>query len=652
MPAAYRASITSFLNDSEERILGALIRAGWRDISESQKSAWELQIGVLRRALHECRWASGHVLLEYPLARRGKVIDTVILTQGLVLVVEFKCWEREYHAAARAQVEDYCLDLRDFHAESRSRILVPVLVATHGKAAPPPAGFPVVRDSVAPVWLANSDTLPEVLAQCVTIYGDPAAAIDAQRWDEAPYRPVPTIVEAAKALYQGHAVEEIARSRAAEEDLAATKRVIAEILRTARAQGRKVICFVTGVPGAGKTLVGLDLVHQMTSPAGKRSLACFLSGNGPLVRVLREALARDHYERTRKSLSTSHREVKTFIQNVHHFIREHYPREDPPPDRVVVFDEAQRAWNREQSFRKFRRDCSEPEAVLRIMERHDGFAAIIALLGLGQEIHTGEAGLSEWSRSLKSRLDRWWVVASPEALGLDEHGSTEVLLPDGRHHPHVTAEPALHLRVSVRAHKAAVLPRFAEAVLAHQCHDAAAILAQCREFPVVMTRSLGRAKEWLREQQRGTRRIGLVASSGARRLRPCCVDVSVRPEVENWFLGPATDVRSSYSLELAATEFEIQGLELDWVGVCWDLDLVPAEGRWVTQAFKGAAWHRVQDPVRRAYIINKYRVLLTRAREGMVIWVPKGDPADPTRPPEVYDRIASYLERCGVSAID
>ena len=377
----------------------------------------------------------------------------------------------------------------------------------------------------------------------------------------------------------------------------------------------------------------------------------FLSGNGPLVKVLSEALARDHCCRTGQSIVESRRKVSTFIQNVHLFIAAHFTSSTAPPDRVVVFDEAQRAWNRQQSLRKFKRDRSEPEIMLDVMDRHDSWAVIVALVGNGQEINTGEAGLGEWGRALAGGFKHWSVLASPQVAAGDFDGNGDALFETPPSDICLFQDAALHLDVSLRSYKAQAVSEFVSHVLSQKIEHARSALASCSGFPIVMTRDLVAAREWLKNRQRGSRRIGLIASSGARRLRAHGLDVRAELDVENWFLNGSSDVRSSYYLETPATEFGIQGLELDWTALCWDIDLVPQSGNWHVQAFKGTRWQTVHDKTRRRFVLNKYRVLLTRAREGLVIWIPRGDSADSTRPASVYQSIAAYLKSCGIAEL-
>jgi hypothetical protein len=647
MPALYEASVSDFLKANDDLIIGRLAnvtRQGFSELAAEQIEAWRDQLPILRSALADACARSWHLLLEFSIPRRGKRIDAVLLSGGLILVMEFKCGARYYDRNALAQVEDYCLDLRDFHRESRQRTLIPVLIATRANKGSFPSES--VLDFVAPVWRSNGPCLGEVLKRAATQYGsDPSESIDPGKWNTGEYLPTPTIIEAARLLYEGQNVREVSRCHAGAENLTKTAEAVAGAIHIARQNDQKIVCFITGVPGAGKTLAGLNIIHDRHLHEG--TLGAFLSGNGPLVRVLCEALARDHSERTKQAISESRRKVSTFIQNVHRFIDAHYSTKEPPPDQLIVFDEAQRAWNAGQSNRKFKRNFSEPEIMLDIMTRHLGWAVIIALVGNGQEINTGEAGLREWGRALVQRFSSWKVCISGNLTSSDT-SEEDRLFETAPEVLQVIETPFLHLGVSIRAYKAQAVSDFVAHLLSFNVEQARACLTDCSEFPILFTRDLTVAKRWLQRRQRGTRRIGLIASSGGRRLRAHGLDVRAELDVENWFLNGRDDVRSSHYLETPATEFGIQGLELDWTAVCWDVDLVPGETDWRIQAFKGTAWQQIHDRTRRQYVINKYRVLLTRAREGMIIWVPKGDASDWTRPVDKYDAIAGHLINCGI----
>ncbi len=657
MPAYYRSTVDAFLRDDTAKIVGRLTlrsaRSGFYQQQHAQTEAWRVQIAALAGALRAVEGgvleAGGQILLEYPIPRRGKRVDAVLLANGLVIAIEFKCGATGYATEAVRQIEDYCLDLRDFHEASRGRVLVPLLVCTEAPDRPEPAG--AVVDSVAPVWCANAATLGRCLSAIVRRY-DPAdgVPVDPVRWDRSNYLPTPTIIEAAQALYAGQNVREISRCHAGAHNLTRTSEAVIGAIETARRAGRKLLCFITGVPGAGKTLAGLNIVHNHDLHEG--DLGVFLSGNGPLVKVLREALARDHAARTGTARAEARRRVGTFVQNVHRFIDAYYAEPGKvPPDRVVVFDEAQRAWDADQSRRKFKRPHAEAEIMLDVMDRHRGWAVIVALIGSGQEINRGEAGLAEWGRALQQRFGHWDVRVSPQLESPDsgEGGRLFAGRPEGIH---IAADPALHLDVNLRSYRAEALSAFVSAVLNLNVEEARRIWPSLEGFPLVMTRDLQQARTWLRGKQRGSRRIGLVASSGARRLRAEGLDVQTQLDVEQWFLNDRADVRSSFYLERPATEFGIQGLELDWTSLCWGGDLYPAGGQWVCRAFRGTAWQQVRQQAVRRFIINKYRVLLTRAREGTVIWVPPGDSTDPTRRPAVCDAVASYLAACGVRQLE
>jgi len=652
MPTFYAASISQFLMDDENSIVGrqtTITQQGLTELSVEQLDAWRQQIQILRNALRSHGTRNWHLILEYSIPRRGKRIDAVILADRTVLVLEFKCGARKYERSACIQVEDYCLDLRDFHCGSRHRVIVPILVATQAEEKSRPSEQ--VLDWIAPVWLANGFSLGKVIEDAAAQYccsdRDP---IDPQLWAAAEYMPTPTIVEAARVLYEGQNVREISRCHAGAENLTRTSEMVMRTIQAARQNEQKMICFVTGVPGAGKTLAGLNIVHNRE--LHNDSLGVFLSGNGPLVRVLSEALARDHFIRAKTPIAESRRRVSTFIQNVHRFIDAHFASSVAPQDRVIVFDEAQRAWNAAQSNRKFKRNVSEPEIMFNIMDRHKGWAVIVALIGNGQEINTGEAGLREWGRAIIQRFPHWKVLISPCLASSEETGDEDALFETRPHTLEIVEEPALHLSVPLRSYRAEAVSQFISHLLSMQVGKAQLTLTSCADFPIVLTRDLEKARNWLRHRQRGSRRTGLIASSGGRRLKAHGLDVKSELEIENWFLNSVTDVRSSYYLETPATEFGIQGLELDWTGLCWDIDLVPEMGKWHVRTFKGTKWQTVQDLARRQYVLNKYRVLLTRAREGMVIWVPQGDGSDSSRPSKRYDAIAQYLCSCGIAEIN
>lgn len=650
VPRYYSRSVADFVSDDPNSVLGVLTTAAAArgfEVDNKQIRAWREEIDVLRHTLGALpELARGQIILEYPIPRRAKRPDAVVVCGDTVAVLEFKVGEKAAAAAARQQVEDYCLDLRDFHSASAGLRLIPILVPTESSEIPddPPESL----GGVASVRVTGAAGLRRTLAGCFR-GADCESGVPAAEWPKGTYHPTPTIIEAACHLYANMDVREISRSHAGSNNLQRTTLAVLAAISEARAHGSKTICFITGVPGAGKTLAGLNIVHNARLHTDG-DLGVLLSGNGPLVKVLREALARDEARRTGKSLDEARRTSATFVQGVHAFLDEYSEKSTAPLDRVVIFDEAQRAWNAEHAFRKFKRRSSEPALMLEIMNRHHGWAVIVGLIGGGQEINTGEAGLSEWGRVLEQRYLNWTVLVSNELLQGDHSTAGDTLFPLVPPGLDVITDPALHLRVCLRSYRAEKLSEWVALVLAGRA-DAARRVAEesLAEYPLFLTRRLQDARRWLRAQRRGTRRSGLLASSGARRLRPYGIDVTAAIDVKKWFLAPASDIRSSSFLEIAATEFAVQGLELDWAGLCWGADLRRGPNDWTFHQFRGSSWINVGQEDRKKYMLNKYRVLLTRAREGLVIWVPRGSKGDYTRNPEFYDGNARYLRDCGVA---
>jgi hypothetical protein len=479
-------------------------------------------------------------------------------------------------------------------------------------------------------------------------------------WETGGYSPTPTIVEAAIALYGGHAVSEISRNDACATNLSITSKAVSEIIETSRATGSKSICFVTGVPGAGKTLVGLNIATQYMDTESQLH-SVFLSGNGPLVAILQEALARDQVERKKQQGKRARKgearsEVKLFVQNVHHFRDDCLKSGSAPIEHVVLFDEAQRAWNLKMTTDFMRRkkgkdfSISEPEYLISCMDRHPDWAVIVCLVGGGQEINTGEAGIGEWLDALMRSYPQWNIYLS-ERLTDSEYGAVQPVH-RLRDRAAVHTQDALHLAVSMRSYRAEHVSTFVKNLLDIDHELALSALGSVKaKYPICLTRDLGRAKQWLRAQARGTERYGIAVSSQAERLRPHAIHVKSPVDPVNWFLNPRDDTRSSYYLEDVATEFHIQGLELDWVCVAWDADFRYCDGQWEHWSFVGSKWNHIHSKERQIYQKNAYRVLLTRARQGMVIVVPEGDSDDPTRHPSFYDGTYDYLRGLGVTEL-
>ncbi len=664
MAAFYRKTLAGFLQDPPEVILGSLLASyQHNELQKKQTEAWKIEIKLLKSTCQELvqfdpaneKWS---LLLEYPIPRRSKRLDAVLLAGDVVFCLEFKTRDETHTLQADRQVEDYALDLRDFHEMSADRVIVPLSIV-------PKAGdfdnerIESSEDAVRETIRCNERNLAAIILR--KFKGErrsDSQLIDPQKWDKSPYHPVPTIIEAAEALFAGHNVREIARSHAGAINLTKTSDRLVKIVQDAQARSEKVICFVTGIPGAGKTLAGLNVVHNPVLRSDGRPAGIFLSGNGPLVKIVSAAIARDH--RRRLGNGNGGRTVGTFIQNVHIFVREGLEKPDKPPvERVVIFDEAQRAWNADQNRKKNQLEVSEPETMLSIMDRHKDWAVLIALVGGGQEIHNGEAGLSEWGRVLREKFPNWAIAVSPKVLERDASTAGHLLFNDGDSgRVKVQKEPSLHLGINLRSFRAQRFAEWVDAVLEGDSEKAAATVRQLDDFPLAFTRSLETARGWLRQNARGQQRAGLVSSSGALRLRADGIELSSgfrqgnRDMYVNWFLNLLPDVRSSNQLEVAASEFECQGLELDWIGLCWGGDLsIDEQGRWIFRDFAGTRWGTLKKDIDRQYLLNKYRVLLTRARRGLVVWIPHGDNSDQTRLPSFFDNTGGYLARCGTPEI-
>ncbi len=624
---------------SDSHLFGLLAQKLPFAIEPTQGVAWQYQIRHLRGLA--VKLPSAYFFVEFLIPRMGRRADLIVIISGVIFVVEYKVGAHQFDRSGLDQVYGYGLDLKCFHETSHTPPIVPVLVATEA------GNFGNVslqwdQDGLAKPLKAGPSQLAAIIKRIAV--GLNAPPLKPLVWLEGRYRPTPTIVEAAQALYRGHAVEEISRSEAGAENLTRTVDYVAKAIESAKRGKQKIICFVTGVPGSGKTLAGLNLATARQR-AHSEEHAVFLSGNGPLVEVLREALAADAVLKAREagrrtSKTLEDRNAAAFIQNIHHFRDDALAGSGAPIEKVAIFDEAQRAWDVEQTSKFMQQkkgqigfSMSEPEFLLSVMERHNDWCAIICLVGGGQEINTGEGGIEEWLRALQVSF-RHWIVHLPQTLTHDCTIKNEILAPD------------LHLATSIRSFRAERLSDFVGQVIDGNADAAASLKDQLPSYPLLITRELEKARHWLRSQRRGNERTGLLASSNAARLKPHGIFVKAKVEPRKWFLAPPDDVRSSDALEDAATEFDVQGLELDWACLCWDANLRRGSN-WETLRFKGSQWESINDPARRAYLVNSYRVLLTRARQGLVVFVPRGSHDDITRPPTTYDEICNFLRTCG-----
>ena len=666
MSYGHASSVGEFINTAEDTLIGQLTNAvastGVPSQRTAQVEAWKLEVRLLKEQLASPQLDDWYIVLEYEIPRRSRRPDAVLLNSTTIVVVEFKIGARVFDSTSCWQVTSYARDLRDFHAESCDQNIVPVLCATDAES-----GLTDLRDlidrerDVSTLVKTNGARLGSYLLR-IQRSGNRTQAepIVPKQWLDSPYRPTPTIIEAATLLYEQQDVRELSHRHA--HNLDQTTEMLSQAIEDARQLGRRTICFVTGIPGAGKTLTGLNVVHSPHLQNENALSGIFLSGNGPLVKIVCEAIAKSQVTKGRKK-SECRREASTFIQNVHNFLR-HYLEESPeqpPHEHVMVFDEAQRAWDGTQMARKRGIGFSEASLLFEVMERLPDWAVIVALVGGGQEIFLGEAGLGEWGRALQDRPVPWRVIASPEVLIGGESVAGHRLF-DGNIPANISfiEEPLAHLDVVVRNHRAQQWAEWVNDFLSFRLDSARTHFPATEEFPCYITRDLATARAWLRMHHRldPEDRTGLVATSLDIRLRSDGIERSSAFRsnfpYEKWFLEPCLDVRSSYSLEVAASEFECQGLELDWVGLCWGLDLTPSENgdAWDYRKFRGTRWQNVQQEAERAFTLNRYRVLLTRARRGLVIWVPNGDHNDLTRDPARFDRVYDALRRTGVPELD
>lgn len=651
--AYYSSNIQSFLLESDSSILGKLTaNHSNRTLEELQVNAWRKQISILKNQLVEFQ---GQIYFEFAIPRMGKRVDNIVIINNIAFIIEFKVGDGGFEKHAIEQVIDYTIDLKNFHEGSHKINLIPVLVATNAVSIIEQNSQILSHETAAK---SNQYDLAETINQYLNKDGE---SINIEHWENSIYKPTPTIIEAAQALYKGHNVKEITRSDSGTINLSKTSDCINSVIDKSKANGIKSICFITGVPGAGKTLAGLNIAVQRMN-ADKDEHAVFLSGNGPLVDVLREALTRDEVLTSKKNgekINKKQAAIKAnaFIQNIHHFRDDNLRSDKAPVEKVVIFDEAQRAWTKDQasSFMKRKKgdenfNKSEPEFLIEVMNRHSEWCTIICLIGGGQEINTGEAGLEEWVSSLKKHFVDWDVHYSSSILQNDNYLKSEEsrnwLVKNG------ISENELHLAVSVRSFRSEQLSNFIHELLNVKIENSQYIYSKIKtSYPIVLTRSLDKAKQWLRKKAKGSERIGLISSSGARRLRPLGINVKNEISAPSWFLNNSQDIRSSYYLEEVATEFDIQGLEIDWACVAWGGNFYMSNTNWKYQNFKGTKWQNINKDIDKEYLKNTYRVLLTRARQGMVIFIPESSNIDHTRPKEYYDRTYEYLKEIGVKEI-
>lgn len=650
--AYYSARIREFVVEKPETLLGKLMVSDEFSTTDLQKNAWRKEIDILQDQLRSVE--NGDIAFEYTIPRMGHRIDVVCIIHGLIFLLEFKVGDSEYRKSTADQVMDYALDLKYFHELSADRYIIPISIPTEAPSVCNEVSF--MEDKISNVLKCTKDNIGLTISSVLSSVQDQDLSI--ADWINSRYAPTPTIIEAAQAMYRNHSVKDISRNDAGAHNLTATTETINQIINDCKRNHKKAICFVTGVPGAGKTLAGLNIANERHNFDADEH-AVFLSGNGPLVDILQAALAKDRSSRTGITIAEAKKETKAFIQIIHRFRDEALTTNNPPAEKVAIFDEAQRAWNEESltDFMKRKKGVdafnqSEPEFLIRIMDRHQDWAVIVCLVGGGQEIYNGEAGIIDWFRALQNKFRNWHIYLSDKMTDSEYVGnsSIEELLTGCSY----SLRPALHLGVSLRSFRSENLAEFVKLLLDNEPSAAAAVCSELSiHYPIILTRDLDKAKEWIRKKARGTERYGLLASSEGKRLRGIGIWV---PSVINhvgWFLNEKDNVDSSYFLEVAASEFKVQGLEIDYSILAWDADLRRSGKGFDYFKFRGTRWNHVNNMQQQKYLKNAYRVLMTRARQGMIIFVPSGtDPEDdPTRDSAYYDDIYKYLRSCGIKEL-
>lgn len=701
----YNASFSEFLLQDPLTVLGTLHNNYHGDALTTTDEAWMGEIMLMQKVLKPWEDENGQIVFEYDIPRLGKRIDVVLLLRGMIFCLEFKVGKKEEFQAGIEQVMDYALDLKNFHLYSHNRKIVPILVPTQYKKYTTDFFPSVYNDEIYNPMITGEEHLQELIARVLENAGAECNNEPLDDWLISPYAPTPTIIEAARTLFENHSVEDITRHEADKVSTDRTINYILEVIRLSKVEQKKSICFVTGVPGAGKTLVGLDVAIKQTYKDGaldKENGAVYLSGNGPLVAVLTEALARDNQKKCsargeRKNMSDSRREVSEFIQIIHRYrdnmlskiknpVENGVVEIDPEKairleatgygevEHVAIFDEAQRSWTHKRIADYLKRGgtygnklkvpnfpMSEAEFLIWSLDQREDWAVIICLVGGGQEINTGEAGIAEWINALNNRFRHWNIYISNKLTDSEyAEGRVNDLL---KVNDKVCYSDELHLAVSLRSFRAETLSDFVHSLLSF-APDAASLYQDVKQkgYPIVLTRDMERARTWLRKQARGSQQTGVLVTKVAARFKPLAVHILGQGDENavHWFLEDKTDIRSSNYLEDAATEIQVQGLELDYACVLWDADMRCENGRWLYYKFNGKnKWNPENNKENQKYMLNAYRVLLTRARQGIVICVPTGNdrlgsdgfPEDPTRLPEFYDGTYKYLKSLGLEEI-
>lgn len=701
----YKSDFKSFIEADPFSVLGRIHDTFHGQALTTTDEAWLGEINLLQNVLLPWKAEEAEIIFEYDIPRLGKRIDVVLLLRGLIFCLEFKVGQKDALQSDVEQVMDYALDLKNFHRYSHDRVIVPILIPTKHTSSTSSFTPSVYSDSIYNPLITGANGLQNLIQE-VLKHADANTPGTIQDWIISPYTPTPTIIEAARSLYENHSVEDITRHEADKVTTDATIAYILDIINSSKRKGEKSICLVTGVPGAGKTLVGLDVAvkqsYQDDGTFNENDGAVYLSGNGPLVAVLTEALARDNYKKSRdkgenKKLSDSRREVSKFIQIIHRYRDNMLAKIKNPVvngeleidsdkavklqqsgygevEHVAIFDEAQRAWTHKRIADYLKRGgtygnklkvpnfpMSEASFLIWSLDQREDWATIVCLIGGGQEINTGEAGISEWIAALNERFHHWNVYISDKLTEPEyAEGKVNELL---EHNPNVVFSDKLHLGVSLRSFRAERLSAFVHSLLSFNLNAAELYKdVVSHGYPIVLTRNMDKAREWLRQQARGSQQTGILISKVSARFKPLAVHVLPQSEINavHWFLEDKADVRSSNYLEEAATEIQVQGLEVDFSCVLWDADMRYDNDKWTFWKFNGKTqWTPEKNLETQKYMLNAYRVLLTRARQGMVICVPEGNgnntqegfPEDSTRLPSFYDSTYRYFKSLGMKEI-
>jgi len=642
MKAGYSATSEGFIKQDANAIVATLTHKSQSVVLRQEPvkytKTWNEKIGILQNAISSLRdcseWSNWTIFLEYPIPWTVRHIDAVILARDLVIAIEIRTADDEYELEDVAEVEDFCLHLSDFHADSVNRLIIPILVSAK---APSTATHHTRRqDWVQQVFLSNEERLTQILGYVVESYTTFAPSIDSDTWEKTELRPMPTLIQATQALYAGEHVDEPLIAENNIVGASTAEAPILQLINTAKEKKERILCFVDGIPGAGKTLTGLSVAYK--------SNGLYLSGNATYIDVLQRAIMRESHESEDPTIADNRRDTYTFVRDLYQFFDRHYGGSILPEQHVIVVDDAHRSRDPKHFPKKYVRQRTEAAMLLDIMSRAEDWAVVVALVGKGELITPEEAGLPEWAKSLAQFSD-WKVVMPPTLLG----NEGEVLFPEAPSWMTLKTDLALNLCTCHRTFQAPELVNAVEAILAREAEKAESIISnRLQRFPIFYTRNLDDAKKWLRSKRGGRRSIGLIASTGAKRLKAHGLEVADRLDVKNWYLNPADDVRSASHLEVASRERHMQGLELDWACVCWGADLRHDSADWQYARFHGSSWLLEEDDDAREVIRNRYRVLLTRARSGLVIWIPRGDGDDPTRLPVFYEHTANYLASCGI----